>query len=138
MQYQNNLADINQVRYILFTRFYNNAQHIENLRNIIAGTIECLSIDYVNTHFAFSIKIKKTAMRKRYHGFNHNPIFHYKLIQDIFSKFIMVNEHELLNILACKYENPQDALLSIRNNPAIMANLAHVTCMDDNIIAIKL
>lgn len=138
MHYQNNLSTVNDLRYILFTNFYNDINKIEVLKQTIMEAIECLSIDYIPNQFSFLIKVKKTAMRKRYHGFVNNPIFYYNIIQSIFCRFVQLNENDILKILSNKYPNPNDVLLSFINNPAILTNLAMVTCMDDNVVMIKL
>ena len=78
-QYKTDLVDVNNLRYLLFTNFYNNPNYIDMLKEIINKNIECLGIDYSFVDFAFTIKIKKTTMRKMYR-FRHNPIFYHQFI----------------------------------------------------------
>ena len=136
-KYQTNLADINSLRYLLFTNFYNNMSYIQNLTEIISKNIECLGIDYSAFEYSFTIKIKKTAMR-RMHLFKHKPDFYYQIIPAIFNEFIKNNEQEVLKALSTRYDNPYRVLQYLYETPGFLANLCHLTCIDDNIIIIKL
>lgn len=135
--YPTDLVDVNNVRYLLFTNLYSDANALAGLAEIISKHIECLSIDYNASTYTFTIKIKKTAMR-RLHGFKHDPNFYYQAIPDIFFDFITANQEKVLKALACTYANPTEVLNSIYVNKFIMANLCHVSCISDNIIVIKL
>lgn len=136
--YQTDLVDINKIRYLLFTNFYSNANYIVSLTEIINNNIECIGIDYSSMDYTFTIKIKKTAMRKSYHGFRHNPNFYYhNTISNIFRQFLKTHENEVIRILSTEFENPNYVLESIYNND-IMTNLCHITCISDNIIMMKL
>lgn len=136
-QYQNDIIDINKIRYILFENFYSNFDYIKVLTDIISRYIECLSIDYSTTTFTYTIKIKKTAMR-RLHGFVHDPIFYHSKVADIFREFIHANEYEISLVMMKQYEEPLKVLNYIYNNPVLLANLCHVSCIADNILVIKL
>ena len=135
--YPTDLVDVNNMRYLLFTNLYSNANALIKLTEIIAKHIECLSIDYNAFNYTFTVKIKKTAMR-RLHGFRHDPNFYYQIIPDIFSEFITANKDTILAALASSYQNPTEVLNSIYMNKCIMANLCHISCISDNIIVIKL
>lgn len=135
--YPTDLVDVNNVRYLLFTNLYNDTNALSRLTEIIAKHIECLSIDYNSSTYTFTVKIKKTAMR-RLHGFRHDPNFYYQVIPDIFSEFIAGNKDRILAALSSTYQNPSEVLNSIYMNKYIMANLCHMSCISDNIIVIKL
>ena len=136
-QYQNDLIDINKIRYILFDAFYKNFAYMQNLTDIISKHIDCLSIDYSGSSYTYTIKIKKTAMR-RYHGFKHDPIFYYSRIADIFKEFIISNEYEVALNMMKHYEKPYEVLHYLYDNPALLANLCHISCIADNILVVKL
>ena len=136
-QYQNDLIDINKIRYILFENFYSNFAYLQNLTDLISKHIECLSIDYSSTTFTYTIKIKKTAMRRLY-GFKHDPIFYHAKIADIFKEFILSNEYEVALLMMKQYDAPYDVLRYLYDNPALLANLCHISCIADNILVVKL
>lgn len=138
-QYQTDLGTVNHIRCILFTIFYNDSTIIESLKEFISRNIECLGIDFSPTDFAFTIKIKKTAMRKL-NGFEHCPRYYYQTVSKIFSEFISAHEHKLMLGLKITHPDvdPYQMLQYIYNNQAIMANLCYVTCISDNILVIKL
>lgn len=135
--FDTNLIDVNKVRYLLFTHLYNNPASIDNLTSIIGKYIECLGINYDPNTFTFTIKIKKTAMR-RIHGFKQDPSFYYIKIPEIFREFLSANEGVIMPALQQDYPNPKDVLNTIYLNYSIMANLCHVSCIADNIVIIKL
>ena len=68
------MIDINKIRYILSTNFYNNPSYIYSIKEIIAKHIECNNIEYNPLDYAFNVKIKKTAMRKNINS--HNSYFY--------------------------------------------------------------
>lgn len=135
--YQTELSNINNIRYILFTNFYSNPMYIESLKSIITKHIDCLSIDYDPVRYTFTIKIKKTSMRK-VNGFSHESIFYHNIISSIFEEFLKTHERDVLNILSCRYPEPGSALQYIYSMPGFLANLCLVSCMQDNIVCIKL
>lgn len=130
------LVTVADIRYLLFTNFYSNPLYIESLRNIICRHIECLNIEYDPIRYTFTIKIKKTSMRKL-NGFNHESNFYHTIIGQIFYEFINTHQTDVIRVLGQKYENPIKVLERIVNTP-IMANLCLVSCFADNIICLKL
>ena len=138
-QYQTNLVDVNNIRYLLCVNFYSNPNMITNLAEIIRRNIECLSLEFSAEDFSFMIKIKKTAMRKL-KGFEHNPSYYYQTIAKIFKEYISNNEQVILHALKCSIpdKDPYMILRYIYDNQDIMANLCHVTCIFDNTLIIKL
>lgn len=138
-QYQTDLGTINHIRCILFSNFYNDPNKIESLKEIISRNIECLGIEFSPAEFAFTIRIKKTAMRKL-KGFDHNPNYYYQTVSKIFSEFISAHEYNILMGLKITHpdNDPHQMLQYIYNNRSIMANLCYVTCISDNTLVIKL
>lgn len=136
-QFSTDLVQVNDVRYVLFTKLYSNMDCIQQLSNIISERIDCLGIEYNPNTFSFVIKIKKTAMRKNF-KFSNQPTFYYGLIPDIFMMFIKNNEQAVLDGLKENYEDPNSVLAYIYSNPGIMGNLCHVSCISDNIVVFKL
>lgn len=141
-QYDVNLNDINRLRYLLFTNFYSDRNHINQLLSIFQNHIECLDIVFDPQLFTITVKIKKTAMRKM-PKFKHEPNYYYTPIQDIFKSFIQMNHAEVCAILErnTNMDMPQSqAYLNtlLYTTPSILANLCHVSCMADNILVIKL
>lgn len=137
VRFSTNMTDINKIRYLLFTNFYNNSMYIEQLKEIINRHIECISVEYSSSDYTFTIKIKKTAMRKL-PGFVHNPNYYYHTIPNIFKEFISNNKQSILHVLRMMYNDPSQVLEQIYDNHFIMANLCHTTCIADNIVVIKL
>ncbi len=135
--YETNLTDIQNIRYLLFLNLYGNEAYINLLSEIIAKHIDCLSIDYNSNNYTFTIKIKKTAMRK-YHGFNHNPNYYYQIIHNIFKEFISNNLDIISYILKSKYSNPQEIINKFNAGVYCIENLCYVSCIADNILIIKL
>lgn len=136
-QYKTDLVDIHNLRYLLFSHLYSNPAFIQNLTDIISRNIECLSVEYSPSKYMFTIKIKKTSMRK-FHGFDHNPNFYYQLIPNIFLEFIKTNEQIILECLRERYDNPIDIINQLYANPYILSNICQVSCIADNILVIKL
>lgn len=135
--FETDLANMNNIRYLFFIHLYCNSKCIKSLTDIITKHIECLSIDYSQTTYTFTIKIKKTVMRK-IHGFKQDPNFYYLSIPNIFMDFIKANEQDVLSALSERYDNPYTVLDNLYSNPRLMANLCHVSCIADNIVYIKL
>lgn len=131
--YSSDLAGSNQLRYFLFTNLYSDRSYIESLSNIIAKHIDCLSIEYSEESYSFTIKIKKTAMRK-FPGFEHDPNFYYQKIKDIFDEFIHTHEAAISNLLFGNNCGDLYQVVSSLYYPL----LCHLSCIFDNIIIIKL
>ena len=137
VNYRTDLTDIQNIRYLLFLNLYGNEAYINSLSEIIAKHIDCLSIDYNNYTYTFTIKIKKTAMRK-YHNFDHSPNYYYQIIHNIFKEFINNNIYIISNILKSKFSNPQEVIDKFNSELYCIENLCHVSCIADNILIIKL
>lgn len=135
--YSSNLIDIDNMRYILNNTLYRDMAAIECLKQIICKYIDCLGIEFSPSEFSFTIKIKKTSMRK-ISGFKHMPDYYYQTIPSIFKEFISSHEQNVLQGLRTIYQDPYSALQYYYNNLSILANLCHLTCISDNIIIIKL
>ena len=138
VNYSTNLIDIQNIRYLLFTNLYGNEAYINSLTGIISKHIDCLNIEYSPITYTYTIKIKKTAMRKN-HGFDHNPNYYYQIIPNIFREFLQTNQTAIMSVLSQKYANCQDIMNSlIYSDYYCIANLCQVSCIADNILIIKL
>lgn len=137
VNYQTDMLDVHNIRYLLFRYLYGDMSYIQNLSSIIERHIECLNNDYSAAFYTFTIKIKKTAMRK-FPGFEHNPNFYYQIISNIFKEFLQSNQNIVIEILKTKYQEPEAVLNNLYNNYTLMANLCHVSCLADNVLIIKL
>lgn len=138
VNYKTDLTDIQNIRYLLFLNLYGNKVYTDMLLNIISRHIDCLSIDYSPNEYTFTIKIKKTTMRK-YHGFDHNPNYYYNTIHNIFKEFINQNSSVIEDILRSNnYSNPKEIINKFNNGIYCIENLCHVSCIADNILVIKL
>ena len=127
--YQYHLSKINEIRFILFKTLYPDMNCIEELKQCIANNIETLSIDFDPSDFSFTVKIKKTAMR-RIKGFNHSPIFYYSLINNVFVQFINENKERI----RAQYPN----IGELTTETSLFHYLATISCFDDNIVIVKL
>lgn len=135
--YQTDLTMINKFRYSLFIHFYNNPTYIDALTKIIARHIDALYVDYDSIRYVFTIKIKKTSMR-RIHGFTHNPNFYYPIIIAIFTDFIKEYISDAYRSIGHQEGEDVSILEKLFENPSLMANLCHISCISDNIIRIQL
>lgn len=139
-QYQTNLVDVNTVRYLLCTNFYCNHSMIDSLKEIIYRNIDCLGIEFSVLDYSYTVKIKKTAMRKL-NGFDHTPSYYYQtIIPRIFKEYLSTHEQAVIQAIRHAHpdKDPHRVLQYIYTNEAIMANLCHVTCISDNTLVIKL
>ena len=132
------LGDVLVFRHCIFNLFQNN-NYIQQLKDIISRHIDCLEIRYDQCTFTFYIKIKKTAMRKC-HGFNHDPIFYYSKIQDIYKEFISCNENYIIPAVTQELHmtSPNEVSRLIYERSPMLANLCHVSCISDNVVVIRL
>mgnify|MGYP003299239855 CR=1 FL=1 len=135
--YETSLVDINNIRYLLFRNLYGNTAFIQSLTEIITRNIDCLGIDYSASEYTFTIRIKKTTMRKMY-GFYHDPNFYYSIIPNIFKEFIETHEPIIISILREKYADPFNIIQKLYMDHYTLSNLCHVSCISDNILVIKL
>lgn len=131
IQYRtDSLSVINDLRTVLFS-LYNNTSNIMNLQSIIERNINCKEIGYSNNDFAFVVKVYKSKD-------THYPDTYYGIICNVFRDFVTSHEHEILKQLRCMHADADIILQSIYNNHHIMANLCHITCINDDIVYIKL
>lgn len=132
------LVDTNNIRYALCIGLYNSPSCIDSIKEIISRYIECNNIEFDPSNYSFSIKIKKTAMRKN-RDFRHNPEFYYPIASNIFREFISNNSQAVIDSLSSIYGGNAAAVLdTIKNNHNVIANLCYLTCISDNIVIIKL
>ena len=132
------MIDINKIRYILITNFYNDPSYIYSIKEIITKYIECNNIEFSLLDYAFSVKIKKTAMRKN-REFRHNPEFYYPIVSNIFMEFLSNNRQAIINALYPIYGDRSSIVLDIICcNHGVIANLCYLTCISDNLVIIKL
>ena len=132
------MIDINKIRYILITNFYNDPSYIYSIKEIITKYIECNNIEFSLLDYAFNVKIKKTAMRKN-RDFRHNPEFYYPIVSNIFMEFLSNNRQAIINALYPIYGDRSSIVLDIICcNHGVIANLCYLTCISDNLVIIKL
>lgn len=132
------MIDINKIRYILITNFYNEPSYIYSIKEIIARYIECNNIEFNLLDYSFNVKIKKTAMRKN-REFRHNPEFYYPIVSNIFMEFLSNNRQAIINALYPIYGDRSSIVLDIICcNHGVIANLCYLTCISDNLVIIKL
>ena len=135
--YKIDLTDIQNIRYLLFTNLYGNIVYINSLKEIISRYIDCLSIDFDSSSYKFTIKIKKTSMRKN-SGFENDPNYYYRILPNIFYDFIQSNKEMICQIFDHNMDNGEEIINSLCNQTYCLSNLCQVTCMGDNIVNIKL
>ena len=123
---------VSQLRSILNSHIYINQNNILGLIEIIRSSIDPVSVEYdANTNSIF-VKIKKTAMKK-IKEFDNKPEFYYSnLVVQIFSLFIRAHYGDLIAILN------KDTLDAALNNPLVLLNICHITCLSDNVFTIQL
>lgn len=132
------LITISSFRYLLNTSIYNQIDAINDLSMIIGGYIDCLTMDYNNMNRVFTIKIKKTSMKKMY-SFQHNTAFYYNIIPSIFKDFLNKEKDSIIALLRTTCNNPIQTFNNIiSKDNIILSGLCEVTCVSDNIIFIKL
>jgi len=139
--HHDNMNIVHHIRYILFKYFYSNPVYIEQLNQIINRNIDCLSVEYDNLAYTFTIKIKKTSMRK-IRGFNHDSMFYYHLIPGIFKEFVDANIVPIRQYLKERVGNDEVAISQYINNLYsdiyCLNNICGISCLGDNILLIKL
>ena len=139
--HHDNMNIVHHIRYILFKYFYSNPVYIEQLNQIINKNIDCLSVEYDNLNYTFTIKIKKTSMRK-IRGFSHDPIFYYHLLPGIFKEFINNNISLIEYYLTERVSNDKTTINHCMNNLYsdiyCLNNICGISCLGDNILLIKL
>lgn len=119
----NNDSMNHNLRYILIKYIYNK-ESISELGEIIKKYIPCLNLEFDENRYTFTLKIKKTEIRK-IPGFTHDPIFYYKLLSTVFMEFVNLKIKEIASILQ-----------NIPYNE--VSTLYTVTCIGENLITIKL
>ncbi len=136
--YETNLLDAHTIRHILFTEYYSNRSFIDELSDLIKSNIQVINIDYDELRYSFTIRIKKTTMRKM-QGFKQDSTFYYRIIPNIFYEFIKNHESDFINSLRNRgYEDPVKTINNLYENKNIMNTLCFITCISDNVIMIDL
>lgn len=132
-----NISLLAEMRYLLFNTVYSNMDYIEDLKRIIGKYISVLNIDYSPETFSFTIKVKKTGMR-RICRFRHTPEFYYAFIPSIFREFITLHKNDIISPKMLFKYNPSELLDYVLADNNVMVNLCNISCMFDNIVIIKL
>ena len=134
---------INTIRYILFSKFYNDQNFIASLKSYIEKYIDCLSISYDNFRCCFYIKIRKTDMKRRYSslGFKSkgtNSSLYYRIAGSIFMDFIRDNSLNIIEYLKSMF--PSEYYIGYLSSipEAYYSNFCNIFEYSDNLIVIKL
>ena len=137
-----NFKDFHRLRTILFQYFYPRNDVISILTGIIAKNIECINIEYDSYSYTFTLKVKKTEMKKPSRPrFVHCPVYYNKYISSIYHEFLSAISGELSQLFsAMRKTDPTDDMnvSKFLAEPESLCNLCIVTCMSDNIVMIKL
>lgn len=130
-----NNTNINQLSYKLKILFYNevysNQKYIDYLYQLLLET-DIFSIEYEDK--LFTLKIKKTNIKKKYNH-NHDSIFYYTIINDIFIRFLLNFKGEFTSLLSA---NNIDISINDIINLNIVNTLYTVTAIFNNIVFLKL
>lgn len=130
-----------KVRFFLYSTIYNNAntgetQNILTLKQFIQEAIPCLQIEYIPNEMCFSLKIKKTALKKN-SNFEHISTFYYQIMTNVLSRFFRHPPIQcvLTNCMRAIYGSDADKIFNfICGNAAV--NFCNVQCYGDNIVKI--
>lgn len=139
--YNSGLKEINNIRYILHSKFYSNEKYIDELKKIIENNIDCLSIDFAPANYSFTIKIKKTSMKKN-SSFKNNPEYYYHdIIRSIFKVFLYENRIDISKYMSSSImmsNSESSALIANIINSPMLSNLCKISCISDNVIILYL
>lgn len=124
-------------RCLLHHYIYSNPEYIEIFKNILSRYIPCLQMDYNSYEKCFTIKIKKTSLKK-VAGFEHSTIFYYKVLNFALQSFLVTLEKPILGFMREVYgaNATQIYVFLVHGTSAI--NILNVECYGDNILKIHL
>ena len=132
------IYSLSDLRIALFKYCYSNPVQIERLKEKILSEIDCLGLEYDPSTYTFTIKIKKTSMRRHY-KFVNQPQFYYSIITNVFARFISENYDMLVANTGDIFDDPSAALHQLGQiSGEGLSMLAHISCISDNIVLIKL
>ena len=132
------IYSLSDLRFALFKYCYCYTSQIERLKELILGEIDCLGLDYDPSTYTFIIKIKKTSMRRHY-KFVNQPQFYYNIVTRVFARFISENYDLLVANTGDIFDDPAAALHQLGQiSGEGLSMLAHISCISDNIVLIRL
>lgn len=125
-------SNLTQLRLLFHTHVYNDITNIELLKTAISNHVDTISIDYDDLQKVFSIKIKKTTMKKD-NKFEHNVFYYYNIFENIFLEFLLHNAHMLNTFLKdTMYLSVDNILQNIKS----LSTMYNIACVSDNIIVL--
>lgn len=100
------------------------------MESYINRTIECIDITYNSFNYSFTIKIRKSAMKKK--SFKHTVTFYYDLMMKAMYSFYSENRELIVHMLRDEFGLDADAIYdSIIENPIQLYNLFHIYCLSN-------
>lgn len=134
--YNVDLHLVQSIRYCLLSKY--DLNHISILEEYIKKYIPNTEIVYNSLTKSFTIKIRKTSIKK-IKGYKNNVQFYYYLIGEAFNDFFKEQKEEIIKLLYDSFgDSAFYALNTCINNPKFMYNLFNAYCLADNILEIKL
>lgn len=120
-----------KLKILFYKEIYSNPQYIDYLTNLLLQT-DIFSVEYNDK--VFTLKIKKTTIKKKY-DHNHDSIFYYTIINDVFIDFISHFRSEISSLLSINNIN-----ISINDilNSNIISGLYNIATVSNNIVFLKL
>lgn len=133
------ISIFSNVRCLMHCFIYPNQEYIDILTERITRHISCLHIEYDPYEKCFTLKIKKTLLKK-VNGFEHSTIFYYKTFNLIFAEFLSALNNKILEIMMNVYGSSSaiQLFLFLLRNESLLSNFYNLECYGDNIVKIHL
>lgn len=116
---------------------YSDTNMINNLKDIILNEIPCITINYNEMQKSFTLKIKKSSLRK-IKGYNHETLFYKMVVNNVMHKFLTFNKNIIYNKMISIYRDQSQNLYNFIDSEDMAANLCRIECYNDNLIKITL
>ena len=124
-------------RCLLHHYIYSNPEYIEKFKEILSRHIAYLQMDYNPYEKCFTIKIKKTSLKK-VAGFEHSTIFYYNLLNHVLQTFLVELRDPILGFMKDVYGSNAIQVYLFLVHGASAINILNVECYGDNILKIHL
>lgn len=135
--YHTNLYNVQCIRGCLLRHY--TIDIINLMDQYIRKYIDSFDITYNSLTYSFTIRIKKSGMRKRYNNFKHEVMFYYNILKNIFYDFFNENRSLVVGMLRSNYGFEADKIYDdFILNPDKFLNLFQVYCIESNIIEVRL
>lgn len=135
--YYTNLQNVQFIRGCLLRHY--TLDIINLIEQYIRRYIDTFDIIYNSFTCSFSIRVKKSTMRKKYNSFKHETIFYYNILKDIFYSFFNENRDLIVRMLRNDFGFAADEVYdNFILNPNKLLNLFQIYCIGNNIIEIRL